>query len=297
MLPGAVVMYILAGIFFVLMLSLSAGYVLREMAGLYRSLRWGMITAGVLACLLMLLAANLTLSRAAILLSWGGVGVLVVLLIKTAWPSWSPPVRVNALALLFALCLVGFFLVILLGGEAILREFQPEKLAVESYPMVTRAQSLRLTQPAGFKIWLNHLWVGTGGWGFRYLLGLYADPSQWSLIIPGSANVHNDPLQFLAEFGLLGVLPMAITLIILLIRATRSVEWWRASILMPFGGVFLLLLYSFMDIPFRSPAILYSWLAMISILPALASRLKVDDNESGRFSGRERRLSDEQKKT
>ena len=120
-------------------------------------------------------------------------------------------------------------------------------------------------------MWQDHPAFGVGGWGFRYLLGWYIPSNQWHEIREGDANVHNDALQFLAEFGAVGSGLMAATVLVLLVPALKERPWEKPLPLIVLLGLGATVVHSMIDLPFRSPAILYSWLAILAVLPVMAS--------------------------
>ncbi len=262
-----------AGAFFVLVLAVAVGLVLEQWKqGRIRShpVRFVLLIVCAGLCLA---GATLSLSRASMLLSWGvaalGAGYFFVL----CWGRAALAGRVNLILGLLAGLLAVVFVAAGPGRDVILREFRPAEERYPDVPVVTRAESMELLIPAAVRIWRQHPWVGVGGWGFRYLLGLNVPEERWAKIVKGSANVHNDPLQFLVEFGLVGAGLLAALLAVLLFRAVRCASWTSPLFLFGMGGVGLIGLYSLMDIPFRSPAILYTWLTMASFPPMVAGRV------------------------
>jgi O-antigen ligase len=121
------------------------------------------------------------------------------------------------------------------------------------------------------EIWADHPWFGVGGWGYRYLLGVYLEPDQWDLIERGRANVHNDPAQFLAEFGLFGASMLLAAILALAWPMVRGHVWKHPIATMPLIGLVAILLYSLIDLPFRSPAILYTWSVIAAAIPRLVA--------------------------
>jgi len=120
-------------------------------------------------------------------------------------------------------------------------------------------------------IWKEHPWFGVGGWGYKYLVASHVPESSWpALEKRGWANVHVDFLQFLAEFGAVGMALLLGALAVLArdacdFRRCRRDACWTLSV----AGLALTVLFSGIDIPFRCPAILYAWTAMLAALPAL----------------------------
>ena len=250
------------GSYFLMILPLAVGLLCHEGAieeGARR--RWRMASLGVVA-ILALIAGNLSLSRSAILLSWAQLLPLGLLTLAFFWPRLEAAQRLNIIAAgVAALCLAGL-LIFGLGREAIRREFKPEKDQKTFFERETDFRAFQVR--AALRIWEDHRWFGVGGWGYRYLLGHYLPPEDWSKISDGKANVHNDPVQFLAEFGLVGSLALAGVVLTLLISVVRTGAGWPPIILFPLLGVGLVGLQSLIDLPFRSPAVLYLWLASLA---------------------------------
>jgi O-antigen ligase len=107
-------------------------------------------------------------------------------------------------------------------------------------------------------------------------MAFYIPESQWGEIRKtGRANVHVDILQYLAEFGLIGFSLLALMLLIpagAMVRSfypTAALGARLASL-----GLTLVVIHSFIDIPFRSPGVLYHWLAVMAILPSFRSEIE-----------------------
>ena len=87
----------------------------------------------------------------------------------------------------------------------------------------------------------------------------------------GKANVHNDPLQFLAEFGLVGAGLLA-ALVVALLRPLWDRHIWRQPlVLFALLGLGLTFAHSLIDLPFRCPSILWLWGTSLAALPCLLS--------------------------
>ena len=181
--------------------------------------------------------------------------------------------RINVAAGIVGVVFLSLLLIAGFGREKLAEELASITRSKESANIIEGDRSLLLMHKAAFKIWRDYPWFGVGGWGFRNLLGLYTPTDQWCRLTEGKANIHNDPLQFAVEFGAVGGLLMAGVFILLVKPALACLQGCsdplaRYNML----GCGLLFVYSFMDLPFRSPAILYAWIVMLSSAPALASR-------------------------
>lgn len=270
------------GPFFVLAGALSGGLLLAEVLdkrnpatafAANRVFRKGRVAALLATVLLCLAAAILGLSRTGIILT-------VVLLVFGAGYSWkrgwgllTPAGRVNAVALaLGGLTLLGF-VVMGVGEKGIRKEISLKTMPSTmnaglderiDWELGGRPRFVR----AALSIWWDRPWFGWGGWGFKYRVADHVPQELWVRLEKGGwANVHVDFLQFLAEFGVVGVGLMLCALVAL------AADWWRlraprgALWTMGGSGLALTLVASLVDIPFRSPAILYTWLTILAAVP------------------------------
>lgn len=332
-----------AASYFLLMMCLAAGLGIRAFAKARRGRAWLPAVGYGMAFLLCLAAANLSLSRAAILLSWFITGFAACCLIGWNWFDLAPAARLNLVAGSLATVVLGFFLTAAMGMEALEKELvtltKPylgakgtwlssfpvavslsltagflsacglvgfawrarraasgkglalalvvlslchlpavgrvggeaarESQASSSEKKVGGLEERRAQMGAAVRIWKDHPWFGVGGWGYRYFLGMYLDPVHWKWIKPGKANVHNDPLQFLVEFGAVGAGLMAGIAWVLAAPLRRSGTWRGHAVLLPLLGVGLVFLQSLIDLPFRCPAVLYTWLVILAALPVI----------------------------
>jgi len=250
-------------VFFILLFALALGLLLRELITEASDRDPGTLGFATVWVVVFFLAANLSTSRAGILGSWlvMGLGLLTVALI--AWPRIHPAQRLYGV-LFFGLIGFGLLGAFWLFAEPIhLQELQNATRDLNLY----QEWNARLFQIKGaWLIWLDHPVYGVGGWGYRYLAWMHTPRELWSELNKlGKANVHNDFLQFLCEFGLLGMtlllgafLP---TFLSLLRGAKRKVHhpeslWANPLRICVFWGLAILILDAQLDIPFRSPAVL-----------------------------------------
>lgn len=267
-----------AGALFVLSTAVSLGLLLHEIMGRPgRMLRIGRTVAFSVLALLVLASANLCLTQASILLSWIMVTLTLAMAAKHVWHRLTPAKRVNLAAGCLALALGCHFIVGALGSRLLAGELTQ----LEGNP----AEEVRgrwAQAEAAVSVWRKNLWFGVGGWGYRYFVDDHADMRDGRLerhewensvgMATGMANAHNDPAQFLAEFGAVGAGLMATVVFCLVLPLRRG---GRRGFKHPVArltvvGLVTIALYSLMDIPFRCPAMIQHWLVFLALLPLLA---------------------------
>lgn len=220
--------------------------------------------------LLCFMGALLALSRYAIIMGTLVMVAQTVFLVLVIWSRLKAVQRVHLIAVCVACLSLAGLLVVGIGREGIRKEFKPEQ---DQKTFVTRETDFRWFQlQSAMRIWRDHPWVGVGGWGYRYLIGHYLPPEEWRRINEGKANVHNDPVQFLAEFGLVGAGCMAGVVVLLGWTAWRNRHVRNPLWVLPLVGCGLVAAQSLIDLPFRSPAVLLLWLILLAgvgrVLPA-----------------------------
>ncbi|HPF99786.1 MAG TPA: O-antigen ligase family protein [Kiritimatiellia bacterium] len=263
-----------AGAYFNLMFALSAGLLIHDAKFFREPERRLRLMVLVPVTVLNFIAANLSLSRAGMIFSWGLAAFFGLYAMWWVGRLMTPAHRAYFLAGLAVLACSAYLVVGGLARDAIRRELSGQEYKTRSsLPLKGEWQMLRV---ASVRIWKDHPWVGIGGWGFRYMLSVYLEPSQWDGIRTGDANAHNDPLQFLVEFGAVGGVLMAGVVLSLLVPILRSGRWLDPLMLFPLAGAGVTALHSLIDLPFRSPAILMAWLlilaAMLRQLPPSARK-------------------------
>lgn len=251
-----------AGSYFLMTECLAAAMLAYELgtpAGHLR--RWRI--AVLSGCFLMsLLGATFALSRASIILSWALLPPILILLMRLSWPRLDPVRRVHLVVTALAVTVLAVLLTVGLGREAIRTEFKPEN---DQKTLLDRETSFRWFQiQTAIRVWQDHRLFGVGGWGYRYLMAHYLPPEQWHRVTEGKANVHNDPLQFLAEFGLVGAGCMAFVVALLAWGAWRRLVGGPIWTFCPMIGIGLVALQSLIDLPFRSPAVLSLWTIILA---------------------------------
>jgi O-antigen ligase len=265
-----------AGEFFVLMFAVSCGLALRSGRGRGR---WGFVTASMLC----LAAVHFSLSRLAMLLGWALAGLALREFYRLSKGRLAPSTLLHVfLCVVAAACLL-FYLVTGLAGGSV-----GQSMSGLSFSGVLRALGGgRWDQlVSALRLWADHPVWGAGGWSYRYLGGLYMPPEAWARITFNgedanlTANVHNDLVQFLGEFGLAGVGLMLAGLAVTGRPLLRRGRARCPTALMMVSGLAATCVQSLVDLPFRCPAVTYGWLIVL----ALAARLRVE-KDGGRGAG------------
>ena len=250
-----------AATYFILLFSFAAGLFLREVLQDRSRIRTLRLTAGGTLAILFFFTAQFSASRAGMLGVWFVLALLTATLAILAWPRLHPVQRLYGIAgMIFLLCILiaGFRT---LANPVHLREFAKATTELD----LGREVGARFFQvQSAWDIWKEHPWFGVGGWGYRYLVSFYLDPSMWGVLNRGKANVHNDFFQFLCEFGLVGMVCLSMVFLPSVLRIVRDIRrpadhdqsLWGDPLRFSTGfGLLLMIAHSMIDLPFRSPAV------------------------------------------
>ena len=179
-----------------------------------RQLPW--LVAYLAAIILMALAVYLSLSRAGLLCSVLAVAVLAF------GCYWHRRRQRSLLRLVVTILLLGLPVVIylyLIGIDPLLDRFA--KLPTDT----SRWDLARVT----LSMIANHLWTGVGGGNFGHFAEIYTHPD-WPY---PAYYAHNDYLQFVAEYGIIGAclfLTFIVTWLVTVFRQfnrSRSLRWLK----------------------------------------------------------------------
>lgn len=221
--------------------------------------------------LLFVAAAFASLSRFAVL----AVGVISVSFfvawIGMHWKDISVGQYVN-LGLGAIVVLVGLiYLLYAFGKGAVAKEFAGTSVVEKDVLGYYEARGFQI--PPAIEMWKTSPWFGVGGWGYPYLVKNYLDRDYHAKLGQGKANVHCDPVQFLAEHGIIGSALLLLGMLILFADWRGVLKWrYKGLAWMGMSGVGLVLLHSLVDLPFRCPAVLWSWGLILVIIPKLNRR-------------------------
>jgi len=277
-----------AGTFFALLLMVNIGLLIHALLAPENARQNG-IWLGI-TLLFNLLGAWLSLSCTAILISMAAVGIGGFYGIRYAWKQITIGVRLKSLAV---------FLTLLAFGLSCVFFFFPNNPVLHAMDTaqyrcvdINDSQAKQLT--TGWRIWKDHPWFGVGGWGFRQyaVLPEYMGAEEHAHWPVGSANLHNDVVQFLVEHGAVGFGLMLGAVILLLIPISKrlwfahishfdgwSGEDWLLLRISPIAvaaltATTITFLQSLYDLPFRSPAILVTWTLVLACAPAFLPTAK-----------------------
>lgn len=263
--------------FFGLMACVAAGVFFHRLFERSDSVGWRLLVVPGLSMVLGLFGLIFCGSRAAVFFAVALAILFIGYGFIRYWLRSSWVKRLHAGALLLVLLLVAGALLSVMAKDVVLREFRPvpvRRVTGEYDPPgrvhLTLNLDLRaLMARTGWRVWQSEPWLGVGGWGYKYAAAFHVPEDQWWVIRRhGFANVHVDALQFLAEFGVIGFSLLAGLVGVLIVGAFR-VGRWSALWLFSFVGLGLVGVHSMIDIPFRSPGVMYHWLVVLALLPIL----------------------------
>ncbi len=260
-----------AGSFFVLCFSIAIGFMLSTL--LHRQPVRAKVWS-VLCSLLMLGGGLISLSRSAIILSLIVLAFTALYVLTFRIGQTSRATRFNRLMATLAIATAAFLAIYPLVGDSVVDELSrryPEtaELCLPANWTHSALENIRpIYREIAVKVLRDNFWFGAGGWAVRHLGIIYLPLKQHSLLqTEGAANTHNDTLQFLSEFGVLG---MALLWTGIGVIATPLIRHWRTLWNSPrtvfnILGLLAITIHSNFDIPFRSPAILFLWTLVLCL--------------------------------
>ncbi len=223
--------------------------------------RASIVTAAICA-VLCLVGMALSFSRTGLALAVGLPGVALLVAARLFWPRATIAQRVAGVAGLIMGLATVFFVVVSMGGD---------RLAKESSGLyrinLARELDVRLFMVrSAAQMWMVNPWFGVGGWGFRHFVPVYALENAGTTLGMGYANTHNDAMQFLCEFGAVGVGLMTSATLAFAWPLLRRVRGdLTPGLALASAGLLAVVFHSLIDLPFRSPGILYAWLGVCGV--------------------------------
>lgn len=267
--------------FFILLLALAIGsaaqewFTPKEMRSTFRL--WLSLTSGMI----FIMAAALSSSRSGLIGPPLLCFLILLLLGRVLWPR-SPPVSRTKVAVYSTIASVSIAILFwAVAAPYHLKELQNATTELN----VEQEVGARFWQmETAFEIWKDAPIYGVGGWGYRYLVGSYLPREHWHWLTTGKANVHNDLLQFLAEFGILGCTLLLIPFLPYLQAGIRGLRlpatydrslWANPLRISSLCGLFVLFLISQFDIPLRSPAVFLQTVLLLNLLLPSPANLSI----------------------
>ncbi|MCX6581017.1 MAG: O-antigen ligase family protein [Candidatus Aminicenantes bacterium] len=120
---------------------------------------------------------------------------------------------------------------------------------------------------AALDIWRHNPFFGIGGGSYSEYLIYYERPNSTRYTETherGKANVHNDFIQFLCEFGIVGIGLLTAALVLLAVKIVKNKEWKQGFVLFGLLGMSGVLIQGMMDVPFRNPSVIISFVAILA---------------------------------
>lgn len=226
--------------------------------------RMGHMTRIVTGYAVLVIVAGLAVTQS----RGGWVATTLALLVFFAVLLRQRGQRIPAMLLLFLLAgaAVWFVMEVRVSSERVRQALGEEKLS----------DVRLLLWPAAVQIWHTDFWWGAGPGHFDHLFRLFRDPH----VQARPERAHNDYLNLLADFGLVG---MILALIMLGLLAWTVFRVWpqvqregddfrarqsnRAAFVLGAGtGVLALLLHAFVDFNFHMPANAVAFTALVALL-------------------------------
>lgn len=252
-----------AGEFFLLMFCLSAGFFLRYLLfdkTAPRRVLWLIVFSA--ASLLTIISVHLALGAASIVFVWAVMVVAVAFAGIIVFKRFPPVMRLNLVIGVVIFACMTFYVVSGTARQKVSRELAMMADATELEKDFTTRWWQVVTAR---KIWDENKWFGVGGWGYRHMVGAYMPEKAWVLLKEsGRANVHNDFMQFLAEFGVAGLGLILLAVMILFWPLLRYPMWNHPLLLFPMLGVLMTCVHSLIDLPFRNTAVILSWTIILA---------------------------------
>ena len=214
---------------------------------------------------------------------------IILLLLLLYWIVYlNPLVPKSTQCMLLGSTLVGVSVIVaglvLFPQTLVAKKVESIAMMAEYWGELSAQNSIRSN--AAMTIWKEHSLTGIGPDGFYHMVGLAVEPEDWKVIEKDRTCVYNDGVQFLCEYGILGGGLLLTMLIVLLSpicfrlrlvwqNQIRDAEFdrtflFRLSPIVVSGilSVMLCCFESFFASPFRSAAVLLSYVCVLASMPA-----------------------------
>ena len=187
-------------------------------------------------------------------------GALLFRLVRRNGPIGRRQESIPLIMTLTAFLCVGF---VVLSSDKL-----RERFAIVASSPVAADQDRSFARQAARDMFADHWMFGWGAGSFRYGFTKYVKfyPAIYYSDNGGRRtweHAHSDPLEFLCEFGVLGLLPLVYILIQVAWKIARS-RVWRNPLTIPIVcAVALVIFHSWFDFVFQCPAVLLTWGVML----------------------------------
>lgn len=266
-----------AGSFFLLLFSLCMGLLVDSIFRpnwRFTTRLWALLSA-VLIGTLLFISVHQSLCVAAIVLAWVCLAITVGWTFATFWSKLKPAGRLNLVLTYIAM--------LSLAGTVSFRLYTrvpavKEVMCAFSAKALKGDIELRITLgKAAIAIWNDNRLFGVGGWGYRHFVKSVTPKSEHHIFKKaGLANVHNDILQFLAEFGSVGTALLLTPVIVCLSDIVRFRRQNRGLLNFCMVGMCCTAIHSLIDLPFRSTCIIFSWSAILACVAKYRQLMAAD---------------------
>lgn len=276
-----------AGSYFILHLGLTCGLFFHYFTNRKEEIRPRLnVRVLFLIALLLFCAIHLTRSRYAILFAWV-MAVLFTAYLLRLLVRENPDARKTVV---YAIIITGFLVTGSLALYISAKDDVRSKLLTLASPgkFIRDQFDMKFWQvKSAAEIWRDYPLFGVGGNSYReYVMQYVKDHKKRSLAIynRGMANVHNDFMQFLCEFGAVGAGLLVAVLVLLTVRIIRSRQWKNGFVLFGLLGLSGVLIHSLIDLPFRSPPIIIAFTVVLAAYGMLCQPEKDSNRDFGPVS-------------
>jgi O-antigen ligase len=257
-----------AGSFFILHLGLACGLFFYYYANRKKENQVSVKTGILLVSILLLLySIHLTHCRYAVLFSWVMAVFFIFYLLNFSLRKKSNQWLKTGIIVIVVVCLlvIGSFTLYLTAKDDFLSKLStmanPGKFIKEQFDL----KSWQVVAAA--KIWRDYPIFGIGGGSYgQYLLQYVRNHKERYIATHywGMAYVHNDFMQFLCEFGIVGTGLLVAVFLLLVSRIVASGKWKQGFVFFGLLGVSGVLIHSLIDLPFRSPPIITAFVVVLA---------------------------------
>ena len=276
-----------AGIFFAMMFFCSGGLLAQAITSGDSVIGRRFLYA---ATILNLIAATFSLNTGALLFVWGGGVIGFIYFCATVFAHVNGARRLRLAGGILLTVIILAFLHVAAYPQNVVHARVRAILDGTALQAIHGAEHATLVRGA-WRVFAGHAAYGTGFWGYGRVIGQVLTEDDWRQIVSENqmpVTCHCDPLQFLAELGVVGSGLLWALIVLLAIPSVRQAYWllrlpaaqvptltparWRRFSPVAVGCALALggaAVASFYDMPFRNPLVVLTWSLLLAILPSL----------------------------